>query len=91
MTFFTMRLRNEFLSHKNATEAFIIPTDKANFSGLVRGNKAFGDVINLLKNKTTEDEIIQAMLAKYDAQEETIRHDVKKGLDALRNAVALSE
>ncbi|MBQ9433821.1 MAG: PqqD family protein [Synergistaceae bacterium] len=86
-----MRLRNEFLSHKHATEAFIIPTDKANFSGLVRGNKAFGDVIDLLKSDITEDEIVRAMLAKYDAPEEVIRHDVRKGLDALRSAGALSE
>ena len=86
-----MRLRSDFLTHKNGTEAFIIPTDKAEFSGLVRGNKAFGDVIDLLKTETTEDEIVQAMLAKYDAPEETIRRDVRKGLDALRSTGALNE
>ncbi len=86
-----MRLRNEFLSHKNGTEAFIIPTDKAEFSGLIRGNKAFGDIVDLLKNDTTEDEIIRAMLAKYDAPEEIIRRDVARGLDALRSAGALNE
>ena len=86
-----MRLRSEFLTHKNGTEAFIIPTEKAEFSGLVRGNKAFGDVIDLLKTDTTEDEIVRAMLAKYDAPEQTIRQDVRKGLDALRSAGALSE
>lgn len=84
-----MRLRSEFLSHRNGGEAFIIPAEGAKFSGLVRGNKTFGDVADLLKTDTTEQEIITAMRAKYDAPAGVIERDVRKALDIFRQIGAL--
>lgn len=84
-----MRLRSEFLSHRNGGEAFIIPAEGAKFSGLVRGNKTFGDVADLLKTDTTEQEIIAAMRAKYDAPAGVIERDVRKALDIFRQIGAL--
>ena len=84
-----MRLRSEFLSHRNGGEAFIIPAEGAKFSGLVRGNKTFGDVADLLKTDTTEQAIIAAMRAKYDAPAGVIERDVKKALDIFRQIGAL--
>ena len=84
-----MKLRSEFLSHRNGGEAFIIPAEGAKFSGLVRGNKTFGDVADLLKTDTTEQAIIAAMRAKYDAPAGVIERDVKKALDIFRQIGAL--
>ncbi len=86
-----MKLRNEFLSHRNGGEAFIIPADGAKFSGLVRGNRTFGDVADLLKTDTTEQDIITAMRAKYDAPAGVIERDIRKALDIFREIGALDE
>ena len=86
-----MKLRSEFLSHRNGEEAFIIPAEGAKFSGLVRGNKTFGDVAELLKTDTTEQAVITAMREKYDAPEGVIERDVKKALEIFREIGALDE
>ena len=86
-----MKLRSEFLTHKNGEEAFVIPAEGANFSGLVRGNKTFGEVIDLLKTDTTEQEIVKALHRKYDVSEDMIERDVKKALSLLREVNALDE
>ena len=86
-----MKLRSEFLSHRNGGEAFIIPADGAKFSGLVRGNRTLGDVAELLNVDTSEQAIITAMREKYYAPEGVIERDVKKALDIFREIGALDE
>lgn len=86
-----MKLREEFLSHRNGDEAFIIPADGAKFSGLVRGNRTFGEVVGLLQGDTTEAEIVKALRSKFDAPEGVIERDVAKALGTLREIGALSE
>ena len=86
-----MKLRSEFLSHRNGGEAFIIPADGAKFSGLVRGNRTLGDVADLIKDDTNEQAIITAMREKYDAPAGVIERDVKKALEILREIGALDE
>ena len=61
------------------------------FRGLVRGNRTLGDVADLLKDDTTEQDIITAMRAKYDAPAGVIERDVRKALDIFREIGALDE
>ena len=84
-----MKLNNNFISHEDGNETFVIPSGKANFSGVIRGNKTFGSVIELLQKNTTEAEIIEAMCKKYDAPEDVIRRDVKKVIENLREIGAI--
>ena len=50
-----------------------------------------GDVADLLKDDTTEQDIITAMRAKYDAPAGVIERDVRKALDIFREIGALDE
>ena len=84
-----MKLNNEFISHEEGTETFVIPSGKANFSGVVRGNKTFGNVVELLQNDITEAEIVRIMLEKYDASQDVIERDVKKVIENLREIGAI--
>ena len=86
-----MKLRSEFLTHQNNNETLLVPAGKAEFSGIVKGNSTFGEILSLLKNDITEAQIIKAMCEKYDAPENTISQDVKKILDTLRSIKALEE
>jgi hypothetical protein len=61
------------------------------FSGIVRSNKTAAFIVDCLKEETTEEQIVNAMCAKYDAPREEIAADVKEILDTLRKINALEE
>lgn len=86
-----MKLNSDFLLHNTEGETILVPTGKADFSGIVRGNKTLGAVLELLKNDVTEEEIVASMKARFDAPEETIRRDVEKALSELRKIGAIDE
>ena len=86
-----MKLKKDFITHDTGTESMLVPTGKAAFSGLVRGNRTFGAIVELLKEDTSEAEVIAAMKARYDAPEETIARDVRKILTELREIGAIEE
>lgn len=85
-----MKLKDEFITHNSDDESMLIPTADAKFSGIVRGNKTMGKIIDLLKEDTTEDEIVGKLLDIYDIPEETVRKDVQTVIENLNNIGALS-
>ena len=86
-----MKLNKEFLLHNTGTESILVPTGGAGFSGVVRGNKTLGAVLELLKSDTTEAEVIAAMKARFDAPAGAVEADVEKTLTELRRIGALDE
>ncbi len=86
-----MRLRKDFITHDTGTESLLVPIGTAGFSGLVKGNKTLGAILELLKKDTSVKEIVAAMKARYDASEEIIARDVKKALAELHKIGALEE
>ena len=86
-----MKLRKEFITHNTESESLLVPAGGAGWSGLVRGNKTLGAILELLQTDTTEEAIITAMKARFDAPEEIIIRDVKKALSELRKIGALDE
>ena len=86
-----MKLNKDFILHIADGETVLVPTGKAKFSGVVRGNKTLGAVLELLRDETTEVKIVAAMKARFDAPEEIISRDVKKALEGLRKIGAIDE
>ena len=86
-----MKLRKEFITYDSGSESMLIPSGGAGFAGLVKGNKTLGAILDLLKTDTTEEAVIAAMKARFDAPEEIIARDVKKALFELRRIGALEE
>lgn len=86
-----MKLNKDFLLHTINEETLLVPTGKAAFSGIVRGNKTLGKVLELLKTETTEQEIVSAIRAEFDAPEGVVENDVSKVLENLRGIGALDE
>jgi hypothetical protein len=86
-----MKLRNEFITHNTESESLLVPAGGAGWSGLVRGNKTLGAILELLKTDTSEEAIITAMKVRFDAPEEVIIRDVKKALSELRKIGAIDE
>ena len=86
-----MKLKNEFIVHETDHETLLVSTGAAGFSGLVKGNKTLGAILQLLKTDTTENAVVSALKERFDAQEEIIRADVQKALSGLREIGALDE
>ena len=86
-----MKLKKEFITHDTGTESMLVPTGKAGFAGLVKGNKTLGAILELLRQDTTEADIVAAMKERFDAPEEIIARDVKKALSELRKIGAIDE
>ena len=86
-----MKLNKDFILHIADGETILVPTGNAKFSGVVRGNKTLGAVLELLKDDTTEEKIVAAMKKRFDAPEDVIARDVKKALEGLGKIGAIQE
>ena len=86
-----MKLKKEFIYQELGNDSFLVSTVAADFSGLMRGNKTFGAILELLKEETTKTKVIMEMCDRFDASEEVIAKDVEKTLEMLRTIGALDE
>ena len=87
-----MKLKKEFIPHETGKESLLIPAGGSGFSGLVKGNKTLGVILEyLVKDDLTEEEIVQAMEKRFDAPAELIKKDVAKAISELRRIGALNE
>lgn len=86
-----MKLNKGFIVHQTDQDSLLVPAGKVSFTGLVRGNKTLGIVLELLKTDTTKEQIITDIKSRFDAPEGAVERDVDKALDELRKIGALDE
>ena len=85
-----MKLKKEFITHTSGDEQLMISAG-GSFNGMVRSNKTAAFIIDMLKEETTKENIVAAMLEVYDAEESVISADVDKVVAALRSIGAIDE
>jgi hypothetical protein len=86
-----MKLKNGYVTHEMGGEQIMVATGDASFPGLVRSNATAAFIVDCLKQETTKEAIVQAMLDKYDVAEQVAAADVDKILTKLRSINALDE
>ena len=86
-----MKLNKNFLVHKNKKEVIVVPSGKADFSGVINGNETFGVIIDFLKKDVTEEEIIAGMKKMYSDDNGQIEKDVKRTISELKKIGAIDE
>ena len=86
-----MKLKDSFITQEIEDTQFMVAVGDSKFNGIVRSNGTAAAIVDLLKKKTTKEQIVDAMCAKYDAPRERIAADVDKILDKLRSIGALEE
>lgn len=86
-----MKLSDNFIVHNSGEETLLVPTAEAGFHGLIRGNKSVDAILNCLLTPTTEEEIVKALVDRFDGSEADIRADVTKVLSKLREIGAIEE
>ena len=87
-----MKLKPGFVTHNVGKEQMMVAAGPAakSFHGLVRSNETAAFIINCLKKETSEEAIVEAMLAEYEAPRETVEQDVHRIVEKLRAIGALA-
>ena len=86
-----MKLKEGFITHQTQGEHITVSAGGSGFNGLIRSNGTAGFIVECLKNDTTEEAIVEKMLAKYDAPRTLIAADVAKVLSSLREIGAIDD
>ncbi len=86
-----MKLNRNFIVHRTEQETILVPAGGAAFSGIIRGNALFGDILVLLEKEISEADLLKGMTEIYDAPAEVLQKDINRVLRELREAGALDE
>lgn len=86
-----MKLKDSFIAQDIEDTQFLVPLGGEAFRGIVRSNGTAAFIVDCLKQETTEEGIVDAMCAEYNAPREVIAADVAEILDKLRSIHALEE
>ncbi len=86
-----MKLKSSFITQDVDGKQIMVCVSSAEFNGMVKSNATAAFIIDLLKTDTSREDIISAMLEKYDAPEERIASDVDMVISKLREINAIEE
>lgn len=83
-----MKLKSGIIIERTGDEYVAVATGEAakNFNGLVRNNKTANFIFEQLQTEKTEDELIEALLNKYDVSREKAVKDVASLIAKIREA-----
>ena len=84
-----MKLNEKFILHKTDDGVYVIPTASAEFNGFIQGNKSVMTIVECLINETTEEQIIETLMKKYEGSEEDMRVDVSDVITKLKKIGAI--
>lgn len=84
-----MKLRKEFITHESNGEQIMVSGSTDIFSGMVRSNHTAAFIVDCLKKETTQAEIVDAMVNRYDAPREVIEADVENIIGKLKSIGAI--
>ncbi len=85
-----MKLKSTFITHNSGDEQLMISAG-GDFNGMVKSNSTAAEIIDYLKNETTKEKFVAAMLEKYEVEREVLEADVEKVIAALRGIGAIDE
>ncbi|MBQ3953684.1 MAG: PqqD family protein [Ruminococcus sp.] len=86
-----MKLNENFLTQEIDDTQVMVATGDTAFNGIVRSNQTAAEIVDLMKEETTRDAVVDKMCAKYDASREEIAADVDMVIATLRKVGALDE
>ena len=85
-----MKLKSSFITHTSGGEQLMISVD-GEFSGMVRSNATAAFIIDILKEDVTTEEIVEKIMAEYDAEQSIVEKDVARVISTLREIGAIDE
>ena len=85
-----MKLKDGFITHETDGEQIMVAAG-GSFAGMVRSNATAAFIVDCLKTETTETEILDKMLAKYNGDKNVMAEDIKVIIGKLRKIGAIDE
>lgn len=86
-----MKLKDGFITHEMDGKQLLVGTGRTGFAGTVKSNQTAAFLVDLLKTETSREQLLVAMLEKYDVAEDVASRDLDKVLETLRSIGALDE
>lgn len=86
-----MKLNENFIHHQLDDQSLIVPTGAADFHGLIQGNKTLSAIAECLQKDTTEDEIVDILCMRFNADREIIAADVAEAISRLKAIGAIDD
>ncbi|MBR1482483.1 MAG: PqqD family protein, partial [Ruminococcus sp.] len=77
--------------HQMDGQTVIVPTSGADFHGLIQGNKTLAAIADCLRQDVTEEEIVNALCARFDGDRAVISADVAEAVKKLKELGAIDE
>lgn len=87
-----MKIKNGFILRKVGGQNVVVAVGKASleFNGIIRLNDTGKFLWEQMKGDTTEEQLLDAMLAAYDIDRETAEKDISAFIDKLKGADLLA-
>ena len=83
-------LSENFIIHSMDGETLLVPTADADFRGIVRCNNSVEVILRALeKGVENEEEIVEALIDRFDGEESDMRDDVRRTLAELKKIGAV--
>lgn len=83
-----MKLKEGFVLHKAGEDYVVVATGELSktFNGLIRNNAIAAFLYEQLLDERTEEELVQALLVKYEVEESRARRDIAEFIEKLAGA-----
>ncbi len=88
-----MKLKNGVVMEKAGDGYIAVATGDASklFNGFIRNNQTADFIFRQLTEEKTEGQLVEAILERYDVDEETATKDVQSIIEKIRKAGLLDE
>lgn len=87
-----MKLSDKFLTHNTNGENYMISIGDTKFKGMIKNNDTASFIIECLKEKTTEENIVDRILNEYEGVDRnTVEKDVKNIMEKLYEIGAIED
>ena len=86
-----MKLNPDFILQEMGGEAVLVPTGEAGerFRGIVRLNETAAFIVDCLRTETSQEQIVDALLAEYEVERSEAKRHVNTVLSQLREIDAI--
>ena len=80
-----MKLKDHYETMTLRGKVVAVPVgEETTFSGALKMNKTGAAILELLREETTEEEIVEKLSGQFEVPEDQLREDVRRYLSALR-------
>ena len=86
-----MTLKPEFIAMNIDEIPYLVPLGGISFRSIIRGNETAGFILAQLNEETSEEAIVDALCAEYNALRDTVQPDVKTIIAKLREIGAIED